>query len=233
MFSGCGGPRLARHRRRPGRPVRVVPPDPARAGARRPRRRRGTGRRLAAPVGLADHARRARRRGAARLGVPRDPAGRANDVVPAYFAAYERTHDLPVLRPVRVDDVRDEGGLLVVRAGERTLDEPHPRERDRDVVASVRAALPGHGDVPRRAAAHGRLPGAGALPRSAHRRRGRRRLRRPVPRGAGAGRPRRSGSPAASRSGGPTTSRPRPAARPSPWSSSGYAAGCRRRASSA
>ena len=51
---------------------------------------------------------------------PRDPAGRANDVVPEYFAAYERTHDLPVLRPVRVDDVRDEGGLLVVRAGERT-----------------------------------------------------------------------------------------------------------------
>ena len=51
---------------------------------------------------------------------PRDPAGRANDVVPDYFAAYERTHALPVLRPVRVDDVRDEGGLLVVRAGERT-----------------------------------------------------------------------------------------------------------------
>ena len=50
---------------------------------------------------------------------PRDPAGRANDVVPEYFAAYERTHDLPVLRPVRVDDVRDDGGLLVVRAGER------------------------------------------------------------------------------------------------------------------
>ena len=49
-----------------------------------------------------------------------DPAGRANDVVPAYFAAYERTHDLPVVRPVRVDDVRDEGGVLVVRAGART-----------------------------------------------------------------------------------------------------------------
>jgi cation diffusion facilitator CzcD-associated flavoprotein CzcO len=51
---------------------------------------------------------------------PRDPAGRANDVVPEYFAAYERTHDLPVVRPVRVDDVRDDTGLLVVRAGERT-----------------------------------------------------------------------------------------------------------------
>ena len=50
---------------------------------------------------------------------PIDQAGRANDVVPAYFAAYERTHDLPVLRPVRVDEVRDEDGLLVVRAGRR------------------------------------------------------------------------------------------------------------------
>jgi cation diffusion facilitator CzcD-associated flavoprotein CzcO len=51
---------------------------------------------------------------------PRAGAGRANDVLPAYFAAYERTHGLPVLRPVRVDDVRDDGGLLAVRAGERT-----------------------------------------------------------------------------------------------------------------
>jgi cation diffusion facilitator CzcD-associated flavoprotein CzcO len=50
---------------------------------------------------------------------PGDPAGRANDVVPAYFAAYERTHDLPVLRPVRVDEVRADGELLVVRAGAR------------------------------------------------------------------------------------------------------------------
>lgn len=51
---------------------------------------------------------------------PADPTGRANDVVPAYFAEYERMHALPVLRPVRVDEVRDEDGLLVVRAGERT-----------------------------------------------------------------------------------------------------------------
>jgi cation diffusion facilitator CzcD-associated flavoprotein CzcO len=48
------------------------------------------------------------------------PEGRANDVVPAYFAAYERNHDLPVVRPARVDRVADEGGLLVVRAGART-----------------------------------------------------------------------------------------------------------------
>ena len=46
---------------------------------------------------------------------------RANEAVPAYFAAYERTHDLPVVRPVRVDEVtEDEDGLLVVRAGDRT-----------------------------------------------------------------------------------------------------------------
>jgi len=56
----------------------------------------------------------------------RSPA-RANEVVPAYFADYERRHGLPVLRPVRVDEVTTEasgedargGGLLVVRAGER------------------------------------------------------------------------------------------------------------------
>jgi len=48
------------------------------------------------------------------------PDGRANTVVPAYFGDYERTHDLPVLRPVRVDSVTDEDGLLVVHAGERS-----------------------------------------------------------------------------------------------------------------
>jgi cation diffusion facilitator CzcD-associated flavoprotein CzcO len=49
-----------------------------------------------------------------------DADGRANTVVPSYFGDYERTHDLPVERPVRVDRVSDEGGLLVVRAGDRT-----------------------------------------------------------------------------------------------------------------
>jgi hypothetical protein len=44
---------------------------------------------------------------------------RANAVIPAWFADYERTHDLPVLRPVRVDRVDSAGELLVVRAGER------------------------------------------------------------------------------------------------------------------
>lgn len=51
---------------------------------------------------------------------PSGEEGRANVVVPAYFGAYEREHRLPVLRPVRVDSVTDDGGLLVVRAGERT-----------------------------------------------------------------------------------------------------------------
>ena len=45
---------------------------------------------------------------------------RANDAVPSFFAEYEATHDLPVQRPVRVDEVTSEGELLVVRAGART-----------------------------------------------------------------------------------------------------------------
>ena len=49
---------------------------------------------------------------------PRDGA-RANVAVPAYFAAYERAHGLPLVRPVAVDRVDDEDGILVVRAGDR------------------------------------------------------------------------------------------------------------------
>ena len=46
--------------------------------------------------------------------------GRANAVVPAYFADYEHAHDLPVLRPVRVDEVVEAAdGLLEVRASDR------------------------------------------------------------------------------------------------------------------
>lgn len=46
---------------------------------------------------------------------------RANEFVPAYFAGYERSHDLPVLRPVVVDSVRDDDGLLRVEdRGDRT-----------------------------------------------------------------------------------------------------------------
>ncbi|WP_344199393.1 NAD(P)-binding domain-containing protein, partial [Aeromicrobium alkaliterrae] len=48
---------------------------------------------------------------------------RANEFVPAYFAAYEREHELPVERPVVVDHVRDdpdEPSLLRVEAGDRS-----------------------------------------------------------------------------------------------------------------
>ncbi len=45
---------------------------------------------------------------------------RANAVIPDWFGDYERTHDLPVLRPVRVDRVASVGDLLVVRAGDRS-----------------------------------------------------------------------------------------------------------------
>ena len=50
---------------------------------------------------------------------PRGSERPANDVVPAWFADYERRHALPVLRPVAVDRVRSEDDLLVVEAGER------------------------------------------------------------------------------------------------------------------
>jgi hypothetical protein len=43
----------------------------------------------------------------------------ANVVVPDYFGGYERRHDLPVVRPVRVDRVEGDGELLVVHAGDR------------------------------------------------------------------------------------------------------------------
>ncbi len=50
---------------------------------------------------------------------PARDAQRANIVVPASFTDYEQRHGLPVLRPVRVDAVTDEDGILVVQAGER------------------------------------------------------------------------------------------------------------------
>ena len=51
---------------------------------------------------------------------PAGPDDRANTVVPDYFAEYERHRDLPVERPVRVDRVIDDDGLLRVEAGDRT-----------------------------------------------------------------------------------------------------------------
>jgi cation diffusion facilitator CzcD-associated flavoprotein CzcO len=51
---------------------------------------------------------------------PTRSARAANTVVPGYFGDYEREQGLPVVRPVRVDRVDDDGELLVVRAGERS-----------------------------------------------------------------------------------------------------------------
>lgn len=51
---------------------------------------------------------------------PDDRTGRANLVVPDYFAAYEHDHRLPVIRPVRVDRVESRDELLVASAGNRT-----------------------------------------------------------------------------------------------------------------
>ena len=45
---------------------------------------------------------------------------RANAFVPAYFTDYERTHDLPVIRPVQVRSVRDDDGLLRIDADHGT-----------------------------------------------------------------------------------------------------------------
>lgn len=44
----------------------------------------------------------------------------ANQVIASWFDEYEQAQELPVLRPVRVDAVTDEDGLLVVRSGGRS-----------------------------------------------------------------------------------------------------------------
>ncbi|WP_375001511.1 NAD(P)-binding domain-containing protein [Aeromicrobium sp. CTD01-1L150] len=52
-------------------------------------------------------------------GSPVPPAAdgeRANTFVPAYFAAYEHEHHLPIVRPVHVSTVHDEDGVLRVEA---------------------------------------------------------------------------------------------------------------------
>ena len=45
---------------------------------------------------------------------------RANVAVARYFAAYERLHDLPVVRPVRVEQVTGDGELLTVHSRDRS-----------------------------------------------------------------------------------------------------------------
>ncbi|UUZ60262.1 flavin-containing monooxygenase [Nocardioides sp. B-3] len=61
---------------------------------------------------------------------PTRSQARANEVVPTYFADYERRFDLPVVRPVTVDRVTSEGDLLVVHAGDHTA-HPHADQRHR------------------------------------------------------------------------------------------------------
>lgn len=51
---------------------------------------------------------------------PGGSAHRANEVIAQWFDEYEQAHDLPVLRPVHVESVTDEDGLLGVHAGDRT-----------------------------------------------------------------------------------------------------------------
>ncbi|WP_460795131.1 NAD(P)-binding domain-containing protein [Microbacterium sp. GXF0217] len=50
---------------------------------------------------------------------PRRDDRQANQAVPATFDAYEREHHLPVVRPVAVDRVTDDAGILIVHAGNR------------------------------------------------------------------------------------------------------------------
>ena len=51
---------------------------------------------------------------------PGESAASANTVLPAYFSAYERAHAIAAVRPVAVDRVTDDGGLLETHAGDRS-----------------------------------------------------------------------------------------------------------------
>ena len=118
---------------------------------------------------------------------PGRPGDRANIVVPAYFGHYEETNDLPVVRPVRIERVTNDGDLLVAHAGDRTWttrtlvnatgtwSQPHlPYYPGLQSFRGEQLHTAGY-------------PGAGPLPRQARDRRRRRRIGGPVPRRAGAG----------------------------------------------
>ena len=232
-FSRCDDPRLSGDRRRPGRTGGVVLPAPARDRPRRARRQPAPRRRLAAPLGLAGHGRRARRRRPA--GVDRARPARAlaaNVVVPDYFDDYERRHDLPVVRPGARRPGRERRRPPGRTRRRARVAHPHARQRQRHVDASVRALLPRHRVVRGGAGAHRALPRRRALPRPAGPRRRRRCLGRAVPRRARAGDRDPLGHPAAAGLAR-RSSTPPPAWPPSPRSRSAYAAGCRRRAWSA
>ena len=78
---------------------------------------------------------------------PETDSLRAAEVVPAYFAEYERRFRLPVHRPVRVRAVSPHRRRPVPRADRRRrLDGAGDRQRDRHLDPSVRAPLPRPGD---------------------------------------------------------------------------------------
>ena len=111
-------------------------------------------------------------------GLPFEPdteSRRAAEVVPAYFAEYERRFELPVHRPVRVRAVRrTDDGRFRGRDRRRRLDRPRDRQRDRHLDPPLRPPVSGPGTLPRPPAAHRRLPRRRRVRRAA-RRRGRRR----------------------------------------------------------
>ncbi|WP_338749974.1 FAD-dependent oxidoreductase [Janibacter alittae] len=51
---------------------------------------------------------------------PGGSGDRANEVIAQWFDEYEEAHELPVLRPVHVGRVTDEGGLIVAHAAEQS-----------------------------------------------------------------------------------------------------------------
>ena len=141
-------------------------------------------------------------------------AGRANEVLPAYFADYERDarHRRSSGRSGSTGSTT-RTGCCVVRAGDRGLADPDARQRDRHLAAAVRPALPRHRDVRAASsctpsttrarstsAAGGSSSSAAEPPRSSSSASSRRS-------------PNRLGDPAASRCGARTTSRPRSGAR--------------------
>ena len=175
----CGDPRLGGDRRGTGGTVDVVPPAAPGHRSRRPRRRRGAGWRVAAPLGLVDDARRARHRGAAGCRAPfagGGPGQRGGSGVLRRL----RAHPRPAGPAAGPGGPGRRGRRRAARGAGRgpALDDPHDRQRDRHVVAAVRAGVPGRRDLPWAPAASPRLPRTRGVPRSTRGRRGRRRVRR-------------------------------------------------------
>ena len=175
-FTWRGDPRLGGDRRRPGRAVDVVPPAAARDRPCRAGRRRGTGWGVAAPLGLADHARRARHRGAAGRGTAQRARG-TGERGGAGVLRRLRAHPPPAGAAAGPGGRGRRGRRRTARGARRRprVDYAHAGQCDRHVVTPVHPELSGRRDVPRGPAAHPRLPRPGQVPRPAGggRRRGR------------------------------------------------------------